>query len=593
MLWKRGVNDSFLKRLSSERTRAISQLLVDWQLDTPEFHAILDSWFSNFDWKDKELAYKILTKIEYYTASRISRFLRDLQGPIVRRISALGLDGYNLRIVTPDGGGDSAHRHAYDFLKAWDLPRAAVCSLSDLEQEDLSQFVLIFFNDTHGSGKQFLREVWPSIDDRVPKPAAAFIVCITLAAEAKLLFEEKLGRRVHIFPESPTPSVRDTFYAVDLDAINRIGTQIYPVDPLGFGNTALLTAYYFQCPNNSLPLIWADGKNNAIDGRQASPWSPLFPYRPKPKNLGDSNQSAERGRKSVRLPLAGVLDMPGYSWIDDLTGYVRDGKWTRIQVLPGNGAEDVTAILKQWFPDDCVVFVDLATIPNAEAVLGCIANAGHAPLIEMDRISDLNHYQIARTVAGNHGRLLIVLGGWGAHAQIYGRESLTLLAMTLQGFKNVARVVLVCLSPTPMSHLLAMPLRVGSLLVLESVLPSVNDVDVLAKWASPKLSGLPPSEVQALIDAAAGQLGAIREAVRAAGRPQAERLRAIKLAHEKAGLEIFHAAGPCCAAVLRGDSLATGCQGILKNVGIIEENEGKYRPVIGEWSDAWVLEEPT
>jgi hypothetical protein len=49
---------------------------------------------------------------------------------------------------------------------------------------------------------------------------------------------------------------------------------------MGYGGAALLTAYYFQCPNNTLPIIWADGENNRTNDH-AYKWSPLFPYLPK------------------------------------------------------------------------------------------------------------------------------------------------------------------------------------------------------------------------------------------------------------------------------------------------------------------------
>ena len=278
------INDRFLKRLSSERIRQISERLVEWELDNAEFDLVLDSWFANFKWKDKELAYKILLNIDYFSLTRFTRFLHSLYGLIRRRIVELGLEGTALRIVTPEGGGDSAHRHAYDLVKTWALPREVVRSLPDLEEDDLSECILVLFNDTHGSGTQFIREVWPLISRLRQGPRHIFIASVALAAEARNLFKERLDSRVQVFPDGTTPSAKDLFTISELERISEIGASIYPKHPLGFGETALLTAYYFQCPNNSLPLIWADGRNNASDdSSKPYPWMPLFRYNPKIK----------------------------------------------------------------------------------------------------------------------------------------------------------------------------------------------------------------------------------------------------------------------------------------------------------------------
>lgn len=70
----------------------------------------------------------------------------------------------------------------------------------------------------------------------------------------------------------------------EVKRLRELGAQVYSKHPFGYGDSGLLVAYHFQCPNNTLPLIWADSNtgNNAVDGK-AFPWNPLFGYRPKEK----------------------------------------------------------------------------------------------------------------------------------------------------------------------------------------------------------------------------------------------------------------------------------------------------------------------
>jgi hypothetical protein len=62
--------------------------------------------------------------------------------------------------------------------------------------------------------------------------------------------------------------------------VEEIGMQLYPPveskqaedspGPLGFGNSELLVAFYYNTPNNALPILWKRGK---VDGKD---WRPIL-----------------------------------------------------------------------------------------------------------------------------------------------------------------------------------------------------------------------------------------------------------------------------------------------------------------------------
>lgn len=302
------IGDTFLKKKLSSDSATIEALLQRWSL-SDDFLETIDRWFGNFPTTSKELAYKVLLNIDYYGHRRFSARVAELRDHVFRALLGEGYEESELLLVTPPGGGDSSHMHAYELVKAWGLPPEQVCNIIDLQSRVLSNRFLIIFNDTHGSGNQFLDKVWPFFLQLPSKPRAVFLVAIAIAQEAFDKFSKLPG--VQIVPDSPSTSAKDIFSNNELNRLSKIGEQVYPKHPLGYSGAALLTAYYFQCPNNTLPIVWADGNNNRVAGRRQYPWYPLFPYRPKVKNaisLLFEEREKEEGELAERLKMLRAIE---------------------------------------------------------------------------------------------------------------------------------------------------------------------------------------------------------------------------------------------------------------------------------------------
>ena len=112
---------------------------------------------------------------------------------------------------------------------------------------------------------------------------AVRVVSVAIAREAIAAFQTELGTAVSLIPSEPAHAAQDVLTKEEMLRVREVGERVYRKWPVGYGNTSLVVAYYFQCPNNSLPILWADGANNKSDG-SALQWSPLFPYRPKTKS---------------------------------------------------------------------------------------------------------------------------------------------------------------------------------------------------------------------------------------------------------------------------------------------------------------------
>ncbi|ODS33966.1 MAG: hypothetical protein SCARUB_00939 [Candidatus Scalindua rubra] len=200
-------------------------------------------------------------------------------------------------VVTPDGNADSADSHAYKLRKEWGLSKKVFMDASNVVIEDSGGKILLFFNDTHGSGDQFIREFSHLI--KYVGDSNCFILCYALARKALSVFRKEFPN-ITIVPELSTPTIheKNIFTLQQLEKIQLLGDKVCPPHPLGYGDCGLLVAYHFQCPNNNLPIVWADGDNNSFinsEGQKTGgyPWIPLFPYKPKQKFQSDITKFSE------------------------------------------------------------------------------------------------------------------------------------------------------------------------------------------------------------------------------------------------------------------------------------------------------------
>lgn len=272
---KTWVNDHFLRRLTEERWDLLNDLVTKWEMTAMEFAETIDRWFANFEVADKELAFKLLTKVDYYGRKRFRNTLRTRRNELVRYCARQNTSWSEVLILVPSQAADSAAYHARDISKEWEIPPAKIQTFDQLAPNEAVGRTLVLFNDTHGSGNQFAETVWPAIADC--GAAAVVIVGICIAKKAR----ETLGgldRSVVLIPDESPEDASTLFLKDEYDRLSQLGKTICKKHPLGYGDTALVVAYYYQAPNNSLPIIWADGDNS--DG---IPWHPLVPYQPKPK----------------------------------------------------------------------------------------------------------------------------------------------------------------------------------------------------------------------------------------------------------------------------------------------------------------------
>ncbi len=301
------VGDPFLRDLDDETLRVVEARREAWGLSLADFYPMLDSWFANFVTRDKSLALKLLLHIDYLSPETFARRLRDLWMQVRQFLHQGRRSLADLLLVVPDDRGDSADRHAYDLIKTCGLEQRQVVTVSDLEHQPSGR-ILVFFNDTHGTGNQFVRDLVAKV--AIERFQAIFILALAIGEKALRRFKSELPH-ARILPDRATRGVGDLFTGNEVRRLLELGRRVYPSHPLGYGDAGLVTAYYFQCPNNSLPLIWADGRNNTVDG-DAYPWSPLRAYIPKARRPPPASKVT-----TIEAPSPTDLDPTGrWQWSD-------------------------------------------------------------------------------------------------------------------------------------------------------------------------------------------------------------------------------------------------------------------------------------
>lgn len=250
----------------------------------------LDRWLGNFSsTEEKRLAITLFLNIDYFSQEKVEDILKRYKIKISQYLANQNRTWNDVLLIIPDNNADSTQYHSYTVRKLWEIPQEAVVSKSNFEKDGISGKFLLFFNDTHGSGRQFLNEFSTLISSVGIENC--LIVCFSITSFAFKEFRSNLSG-VNVIPEIPTPTIfeKNIFTPKQLDLLKGLGKKVYAKHPMGFGNCGLLVAYHFQCPNNNLPIVWANGINNSYFDIESGtvvngfPWTPLFEYTQKIKS---------------------------------------------------------------------------------------------------------------------------------------------------------------------------------------------------------------------------------------------------------------------------------------------------------------------
>ena len=193
-------SDPYLRDLERDVVLKIEERCREWAMKPDAFAHRFEAWFANFAERDKPLALKLFLHLDYFSEDKFDRRIADLSKPLGQHLYDTRRTFAHVLLVVPDERADSADRHAYVIAKAWRLPQAQVVTVSDLAEAPADR-VLVFFNDTHGTGNQFVRDVTAKAN--LDRFRSVFIIALTIGEKAFKRFKSEIARAT-ILPDRPT-----------------------------------------------------------------------------------------------------------------------------------------------------------------------------------------------------------------------------------------------------------------------------------------------------------------------------------------------------------------------------------------------------
>ena len=286
------------------KDREISTLVDEWgsYRGRQVTDVTLKSWLDQFETaEDRRVVFKLLKELRFYSGGLIREKLRIGHNFVRSELAARGVVRravrYRARKVTDNilisfFGGEGKRGQTYAKLYADENKiyhnRITTPERLRKQLEDLADVSgIVFVDDFIGTGRtaaKSLKEALSPISDLTAQlEIDVFLISVSGFAEAAEKVERDLSKVSYSFRVSICDPLGDSDKCFSErseilpDSAKRVrareivesyGKRVFKQHPLGFGNCQALIVFENTCPNNSLPILWAQGRYNN--------WRPLF-----------------------------------------------------------------------------------------------------------------------------------------------------------------------------------------------------------------------------------------------------------------------------------------------------------------------------
>jgi hypothetical protein len=264
-------------------------------------HAWLDQVDTN---RKRRLLFTLLQNIHFFDEHKVRTILRTAHGiirpalpPFVqKKRSQRRLD---LAVTYLDGEGKSGQYYASKYAEENNIGTQSIIPPSNFgsrfqeyEEKYGKVAAIIVVDDIVATGRSWVKNINEFLrqNEQTLKTASVPLTAIALTATAEgeqrvrselekidlvdidLRVCELLSNKSFAF-EDDNGIWKNSDDKDEAKALcNDLGAKIYPDNPIGFGNQALLVVFPDTCPNNSLPIFHSSGPISA-----KARWIPLFP----------------------------------------------------------------------------------------------------------------------------------------------------------------------------------------------------------------------------------------------------------------------------------------------------------------------------
>lgn len=255
--------------------------------------AEISTWLNQFKPDERRGALHLLQRLRFYSNALVREAVMQLHQDFLARFTKQE-EFHNNQILlvahgTPDKSGASVLRI---YKQQNRLEESASSNLSDLasllESKKQTRFLLVV-EDIVGTGEDMIKTL-SIINDRIGsmlKDKNILVILQTVCAledgiQAINEFCKSLEFQTFIlsfethskfFDHPPEPYFIDENWEDIRSVAEKYGKRLNPGAPLGYGNSQMLVVFHDNCPNNSLPILWASSYETDFF------WTPLFPRK--------------------------------------------------------------------------------------------------------------------------------------------------------------------------------------------------------------------------------------------------------------------------------------------------------------------------
>jgi len=208
----------------------------------------------------------------------------------------------DIQFIAFDELSKSSLMIAYHFALAQGLPQEKFINVYNKDFNFPTNKVIVYIDDVIGSGREFL-ENWNKFKKEMTSTNKAkfehflssneFINLplfttlegkknVEVNSEFKVIY---LKHNLLIEKYMPLELKSKIFTKEQIPIVKRIlqnyGESLYPKGPLGYGGYGLLLAFFYNTPNNTLPVIWQKSPSEFCDWTRK--WVPIFPRKERRK----------------------------------------------------------------------------------------------------------------------------------------------------------------------------------------------------------------------------------------------------------------------------------------------------------------------
>jgi len=257
------------------------------------------NWLNNFLRGEIDFALRLLENFRNINKKQFYEICTNVYRNLLEKISTVSSNSKILNGLLFFNFGEEAKSSklvSYHFRLANKIPEQSFINIFDPLLDFVKNKVLIYIDDISVSGNQMLED-WKNFIKRIklkwPQNYNIFLnsnkfifLPIFISKRAKKRIEKKT---IFYVVNLPSNVITKTFMTFKRESkifqkaeINKVieifckyGKELYPKGPLGYGNFGLLMSFFFNTPNNTLPVIWQKSPSEFCNSPLK--WDPIFP----------------------------------------------------------------------------------------------------------------------------------------------------------------------------------------------------------------------------------------------------------------------------------------------------------------------------